>query len=293
MYRSKGSIEKLIVKNSLQLNEREILRYSTATVVARSAKSNSNMKQGATISVLFGPQGAITPETLLDLRRTLQETNQLSFLSDTIAELPEIWTKLTQSCPGMDKVNGRKKLEKVADFFVNGKTAPSDIVSEDCQKNNVTITPLSVVYQIVEYWKLSNRKEGSEYGLPDFPTNIANVQGFCLGILVAISVSCSKSEAEFGRLASTAVRLSLLLAAWVDLDAHQQDDSACAIAVRCKSAINAQHFDQILSRYPEVRDVEVVNCRASLTQIGIRFLCLRQYYFHSHITPVDIETFHG
>lgn len=222
------------------------------------------------ISVLFGPQGAITPEVLLDSRKSLQETNELKFLSEIIAELPAVWTKIAQACPAMDEVNGKKQLEMVADFFANGKTAAPEIVSEECQRNNVTITPLSVVYQIVEYWKLSNSDERSDYGLPDLTTNISNVQGFCLGILVAISVSCSRSEAEFGRLASTAVRLALLLAAWVDLDALDQDDSACAIAVRCKSAINFQQLDQILLQYPDVS--AILGVKADLTNKN-RHMC--------------------
>jgi 3-oxoacyl-(acyl-carrier-protein) synthase len=215
-------------------------------------ETSPEMNETGSASVLFGPQGEMTSNILLGLRQSIRSQAGLAFLAACIAELPITWSSIIRTCPEMNKLDGRRHLNMLADFLANGQTQASDILPND-NTENLLITPLTVIRQIVEFWNSSNGvfdAEGSaENPLTKPAKQISDVQGFCLGILMAISTSCARDELEFAQYASTAVRLALAMAAWVDLDSLNRNDSAIAITVRCKSASNKQTLDRVIERH--------------------------------------------
>ncbi|RDW81833.1 hypothetical protein BP6252_02945 [Coleophoma cylindrospora] len=192
------------------------------------------------VSVLFGPQGAVTIKSMLEIRTLLQENPDFDFLLRTISELPSLWSAIQDVWPQLDQLPAKKKLTELCQFFQGGP-----VVTFSEPTNNLLLSPLSVISQIIAFWKLSHgfdHRQSVDSGLRD-------VQGFCLGFLTATAISCSKSEAQFHALASKAVRLALCIGALVDLDAL--NCCASAFAVRWKSPASLQYLEHTLKLYPK------------------------------------------
>lgn len=213
------------------------------------AYQSENGRQEA-ISVLFGPQGELTSKSLVELRTILQENSDLNFLSSTISELPSLWPAILEVWPDLDIVPAKKRLTELCRFFQGGPD-----VAFSTPTNNILLCPLTVITQIVDFWKLTHG-----FDLPSlFEAQLRGVQGFCLGFLTAITVSCSRDEKQFQALASKAVRLALCMGALVDLDALDTPDSSdCAltIAVRWKSNEHLKHLQHTMKLYPDVSDTQ-------------------------------------
>ncbi|KAL7929919.1 hypothetical protein V8C35DRAFT_314154, partial [Trichoderma chlorosporum] len=204
------------------------------------APAENSMGTGEAVSVLFGPQGQVTTNTLLELRALLHENSHLNFLSETISELPTIWRAILGACPDLDRLPAEKRLTELSQFFEGG---PAPTFSEPA--DNVLLCPLTVIAHIVEFWKAT-------HGLGDrsfIGSQLRDVQGFCLGFLTAAALSCSRNEDQYKSLASTAVRLALCLGAVVDLNAVS-DPSPLTMAVRWKSKAYWQHLQNTIQRHP-------------------------------------------
>ncbi|KAL8831679.1 MAG: hypothetical protein Q9191_000724 [Dirinaria sp. TL-2023a] len=191
------------------------------------------------ISILFGPQGALSSDSLSDVRILLRKHPELEFLSSTIRELPSLWPAILDVLPGLDIVPAKKRLNELCGFFQGGAALtfkPTD---------NILLCPLTVIIQIVDFWKLTHAVD-----LPSFhASQLQDVQGFCLGFLVAIAASCSSNERQFQDLAAKAVRLALVAGAVVDSDALTNHGCATTIAVRLKSNAHLEHLQHELELF--------------------------------------------
>ncbi len=199
------------------------------------------------ISVLFGPQGALTSKSLLELRTLLQENSDLEFLLSTIFELSSLWPAILEVCPGLNIVPAKERLTELSCFFQGGPA-----LTFLKPTNNILLCPLTVITQIVDFWKLTHV---FEFPSP-LESQLRDVQGFCLGFLTAVAVSCSRNETQFKILASKAVRLAVCMGALVDLDALGTLGCASAIAVRWKSNAHFQHLEHTMKLYPSVSDIQ-------------------------------------
>lgn len=210
----------------------------------RNGVRSSGNDSRAAISMLFGPQGVITQKSLLEIRDFLQESPLVDFLSQTIEELPKLWPVLVGVWPDLDKVPAKKRMDELLHFFEGG---PPLTFSEST--NNILLSPLAVIAQIVGFYKLSHDDDNQRP--EDF--EFQDVQGFCVGFLTATAISCSKNEEQFKVVASKAVRLAFAIGALVDLDTiSDQNDCASAVAVRWKSQSQAQFLQDTMRQYPRV-----------------------------------------
>ena len=225
-------------------------------------------READAIRVLFGPQGTVTSDSLLEMRDFLRDTPALDFILTTASELPALWAAILDACPSLDRLPAKARLNELVRFLLfEGRGDTLAILgSEPLPTNNLILSLLTVILQIIDFWKLShghffgdeNNDNSSNNGNASYhPSNISDVQGFCLGFLTAMSVSCSRSEAQFQALASKAMRLALCLGAWVDLDALNHDVSECAlaIAVRWKSDAHRQQLERTMGLHPRVSTI--------------------------------------
>lgn len=207
-------------------------------------------------SVLFGPQGTMSPDTLLAIRRSLHETPALEFLSRTIAELPTLWPDLLEALPGLEGSSAQKYLSELACFF----REDSPPAFPEHVNTNTLLSPLTVIHQIVEFWKLSHGVDTSSSA----KTHFQDVQGFCVGFLTASAVSCSKNETEFQSLAAKAVRLALCIGITVDLDLNDDFESMIAIAVRWRSDVQAEYLKCVIEKFPNVSTISTPTWSSNL-----------------------------
>ena len=204
--------------------------------------------------MLFGPQGTITREMLLDMRNVLQSNTALKYLSTAILELPALWiTAVVHNCPSLGRLSCKTSLDELVRFFSGAQEPDLLMRSKSLPTNNIVMTTLTVVAHIIEFWKLTHFRLHDEGGVDrsQLAENISDVQGLCTGFLSAVCVSCACNEDEFQSLSVKAIRLAMCIGAWVDLDAYHHNISS-AMAVRWKTDADFQQLNRTLQSYSKV-----------------------------------------
>ena len=216
-----------------------------------SPSSNGHASTNGRLVLLFGPQSThFTKDHLLELRKTIVGNTSLSPLTDAIRELPSLWPTLQQACPQLDRVRGAEQLDQLCRFFEIG-TLPNVAVL-----NNILLAPLTVISQVVEFLRLDEDAESPMLqALFHADSGPGSVQGFCIGLLAATAVACSRDKTEFMHYSSIALRLAVCVGSIVDGDEETFSnplDRSSSFAVRWKTGLEQAHFQNTLSSYSNV-----------------------------------------
>lgn len=201
------------------------------------------------IRVLFGPQCPDIRDSITHIQNAIsKDPVGLGFLSHILDELPSLWPTITGAWPALKNVEGDSQLLALGQLFEQG--------SEDkLEASNLMMTPITVMRHVVDFWNLQNVATH-----PAFPPSslsqaemprIVDAQGFCVGLLAAIAVACSRDTQEFQSVASNAIRLALCIGALVDLD-EISSGSTVSLAVRWESVEDFHRLEEILNSNPEV-----------------------------------------
>jgi hypothetical protein len=212
-----------------------------------------NERKTEHMPILFGPQGTITKESLIEMQNILQSNAALSFLSDTILGLPDLWSTVIEICPSLGCIPGRTSLDALVRFLAGAREPDALLSPEPLATNNIIMTTLTVVLQIIEFWKLTHGCFFNKASVDAHQSSakISDVQGLCTGFLTAVCVSCARSETQFQALSAKALRLAMCLGAWIDLDAFEHRISS-AVAVRWKSDAQLEQLNRTLDLYDKV-----------------------------------------
>ncbi|KAJ5181613.1 Acyl transferase/acyl hydrolase/lysophospholipase [Penicillium cf. viridicatum] len=182
------------------------------------------------VCVLFGPQTSALEESLSIIRNSLQTNPSLFPLRSVLEELPSLWSAITNACPTLVSVPGDTQLATLA------RAARGDPVEIPGTPLSVLLTPVTVLRQIVEFCALKENHDEFQ---------IVDAQGFCVGFLAAVAVSCSQGTENLLKIASVMVRWAVCIGAAVDLDANTHG-LARSIAVRWKSSAENKKLNQVL-----------------------------------------------
>lgn len=167
--------------------------------------------------LVFGPQKAVPSQSVLARIRNLLRTEpSLASLRTTIQQLPSLCSSssgnefLSSECAGV-------AAKQLADWIVEGTASQwSD------NSPNALLSTLSVLVDLVTYhsWSRSASQNGLHTHTSTQDHRVGpqyGVLGLCIGALSAQAVAASgQQQGEFASLASTAVRLALLVGAVVD-----------------------------------------------------------------------------
>jgi Starter unit:ACP transacylase in aflatoxin biosynthesis len=220
-------------------------------MTATRASVNGNAPAAAPSLLLFGPQFPRLSQTYLsDLRAFIIGNPDLGFLVDTITELPSLWPTLQQAHPSLSRIPGEEKLDQLSQYIKSG-TLPN-VKS----RSNILLAPLTVISQIVEFWRLGRETENAAFPA-SFQSNskLGSVQGFCIGFLTSSAVACSQNRAQFQQFSSTALRLAVCVGAIVDLDEGSlldPLDRTSSFAVRWKTDSEQASLEKTLKTYSRV-----------------------------------------
>ncbi|KGO47180.1 Acyl transferase/acyl hydrolase/lysophospholipase [Penicillium expansum] len=182
------------------------------------------------VCVLFGPQTSAIEESISIICNSLRTNPSLSFLKPVLEELPSLWSVITDAWPALLEVPGDTQLGTLA------QAACGDSVESPEIPSSVLLTPVTVLRQIIEFCEL--KENHLEF-------RIVDAQGFCVGFLAAVAVSCSQNTHDFQEIASVMVRLAVCIGAAVDLDANAHG-LARSMAVRWKSGAENKRLNQVL-----------------------------------------------
>ncbi|KAH0593194.1 Polyketide synthase [Metarhizium humberi] len=215
------------------------------------------------LRLLFGPQCSEIENSITHIRDAIiKNPTALGFLSEILNELPSIWPAITCAWPVLDQVSGEKQLAILGQLVEDGLSANNEV-----EATNLILTPVTVMSHIIDFWNLQHVATHS--ALPpsssqDATHKVIDAQGFCVGILAAITVSCSRDIREFQALACNAIRLAVCIGALVDLDLIVSGN-ATSMAVRWESLQNYDHLERVLTQYPNV----YISCHTNYNSVTI------------------------
>nr|A0A0B5KU17.1 RecName: Full=Non-reducing polyketide synthase mapC'; AltName: Full=Mycophenolic acid biosynthesis cluster protein C' [Penicillium brevicompactum]AJG44381.1 MpaC' [Penicillium brevicompactum] len=201
------------------------------------------------LRVLFGPQCPDITDSITHIRDAIsKDPTGLGFLTNILDELPSLWPTIAGAWPALKNVEGENQLLALGRLFEH----ESEVRVE---ASNLMMTPITVMRHVVDFWNLQDVATH-----PAFPSSslsetemprIVDTQGFCVGLLAAIAVACSRNTQEFQYVASNAIRLSLCIGALVDLD-EILCGSTTSLAVRWESVEDFNHLEKILNNNTEI-----------------------------------------
>lgn len=202
------------------------------------------------LRLLFGPQYSEIEDSITHIRGAIfKDPTALGFLSEILDELPSLWPVITGAWPALDQVSGERQLAALGQLVEDGLSASCEV-----EASNLILTPVTVMRHIVDFWNLQHvathpalpSSSSSSSSLAAAP-RVVDAQGFCVGILAAIAVACSRDTREFQAVASNAIRLAVCIGALVDLD-EIVSGNATSMAVRWESLEDYDHLERILTQ---------------------------------------------
>ena len=197
--------------------------------------------------------GAISPwpgpNQLDELRHALKREESLEPIIRTIKELPSQWQDLSIQDPSLNCIPGEAAANQLVQWV--DAEAASQAVEE---KGNLTLMPLTIILHVAHYLSFLRQQGESHESVLQSVVDNGGVQGFCIGLLSAVTVASSKTQDDIGRLAALSLRLAFCIGAYVDLDRHfnDGDSKASTFAVRWKTPTTLDDIQSLLFEYPEV-----------------------------------------
>jgi hypothetical protein len=203
--------------------------------------------------LVFGPQTELpSQDSLAEMRQELISNPQLSNLYDAVKYLPRFWQTLTSFDPSLSQVPGAKYLGNFQQWVADGGAFPH----HQGDLPNVYIFPIMIILHITQYVRYLNQLgEKNAHRLVLEGVKSGGIQGFCVGFLSAIAVSCSESEGDIAALAAVSLRLAVCIGAYVDQDgryAEKPNETAC-VAIRWrKEDFNEKEVVDLIRNYSSV-----------------------------------------
>lgn len=219
--------------------------------------------------LIFGPQTELpSQDVLADLRRELLHNPSLSGLAAAVKDLPRFWHTLTDFDSDLRQVPGESYLGAFQHWISHGGAFPH----HGAGNPNVYALPVTVVLQIIQYIQYT-----STLGLDEPHRHVLDglrdggAQGFCVGLLSALAVSSSGTEAEIAGVASAGMRLAVCIGAYIDKDGRfgaLSDGKAC-VALRWRSD-EAGAKDDVIALVRTFEDVGLHQLRPQASSLTLQ-----------------------
>lgn len=198
--------------------------------------------------LVFGPLARLLPEQLAELRSELKTSQRLSKLHATVRDLPNLWYRLILFDPDLMQIPGQSYLHDFVEWLAEGRRFPF----RASQVPTTLAIPINFLLQITQYLRFTQSlPTENAHGLLLRVLEHGGVQGFCVGLLGAITVSASSSEEELVETAACALRLAFCIGVYVEKD-------AAVVKTRCISVRRSQKQDKwdqalnVLRDFPQV-----------------------------------------
>lgn len=209
--------------------------------------------------VVCGPQTSFpSTEYLSRIQQILLTDPRLNGFLDAINDLPKVWQNLVDHDPQLSKVPGIECVAAISQLIEQG-----EIPRFSKKQLSVLLTPLTVVFQIVEYIHfLGSNADGITHSLILKSASSGGIQGFCTGILAASALAFSKDIEDINLWGPVALRLAVCIGAFADLAGPFADppiETTC-VRVRWRNEDAKYHIAEILEKCPSV-STELPDCQ--------------------------------
>lgn len=203
---------------------------------------------------VFGPQTTWpSPEYLSQLRATLLLEPRLQELLSSIKGLQILLQNLAQYDSKLVRIRGSEQVQKLQEWIDQGTFPFTSQVPP-----NIITMPLTIIIHLVQYTHyLENNPQGLTHAQMLEAAQIGGIQGFCIGLLSAITVGCAKTEHDLGKLGGVALRLAACIGAYVDMDSAIECETS-VIAVRWNSSGSQDLVTDALKAHHNVREAQPI-----------------------------------
>lgn len=195
---------------------------------------------------VFSPQSKAPKEGYLDeLRSYLCGKAELRPLLDSIENLPNTWSIFAQHNSDIAVLNqGTRYTQALSDWAKNGKSSGiSNVMS------GILSLPLLTIIQVVQYFQFLEVKKLRHSDFMERLRDRGGIQGYCGGLMPAIAIACSATEAEVVANASKAMAIALGIGAYGELGDDENVLGPTTIVVRLKQEGQGE---DIIKDFPDV-----------------------------------------
>lgn len=202
--------------------------------------------QIASVAV-FGPQSKTpTDAYLADLSEYIRSNDIFAPLEQAIEGLPETWNALLNFHEGFASLEDGPTCTQVMADWITGKRPMS--WGDDVPSGTLALPMLTIIH-LVQYFQYLEQRSMTHKELLKALKAGAGIQGYCGGMLSAISVACASSEEEIIANACKAIRVAVGIGAACDVMDENPGKLSCIMVVRTK--YDGQG-DEIVNMFPGV-----------------------------------------
>ncbi|KAL4994636.1 hypothetical protein BDV10DRAFT_188837 [Aspergillus recurvatus] len=198
-------------------------------------------------ALVFGSQTTLpSADVASRLRAALLLNPRLYPLRTSIEALSEIWPVLIAFDPALGRVAGpaEKALRQLCRWLTHEEFPDATEISE---LPATFVTPFTVILHTVLYLRYTDEEGGLGHAeVLEAVRSNGGVQGFCTGLLSAVTVATSPSVEALSRQASVALRLAVAIGAYIDLDLIDSDVSSLAV----RSRAGKKGLEDCLAQFP-------------------------------------------
>ncbi|KAL5328987.1 hypothetical protein ACEPPN_002496 [Leptodophora sp. 'Broadleaf-Isolate-01'] len=196
---------------------------------------------------IFGPQSKTpTDQYLADLSVYLRSKEILAPLVDAIKDLPEIWHTFLNFHEGFAALeDGPKSTQMMSDWIRGGRP----MAWGDEVPSGMLALPMLTIIHLVQYFQYLDQRGVTHADLLKSLQDGAGIQGYCGGMLSAVSVACASSEEEIVANACKAIRVAVGIGAACDVMDDNPTKQSCIMVLRLKYDGQGE---EIVKAFPDV-----------------------------------------
>jgi hypothetical protein len=196
---------------------------------------------------VFGPQSKIpSPQYLAELSSYLRSKEIFAPLVEAIKTLPGIWKTFLNFHEGIAELDDGPRYLRSMSTWVMGEVPMA--WGEEVPSGMLALPMLTIIH-LVQYFQYLEQKGLTHSELMKKFKAGAGIQGYCGGMVSAISVACANTEEEIVATACKAIRVAFGLGATADAVDDNPEKRSCIMVIRLKYDGQGE---EIVKKFPGV-----------------------------------------
>nr|APX44019.1 polyketide synthase [Pestalotiopsis microspora] len=201
--------------------------------------------------IVFGSLGSWpSDDKSKSQREALLKHECLAPVVDAVHDLPSLWETIVARDSDLETLKGYENARKLSGWIFGS----SEVQAESQTASNSITMPFTIIEHLCQYFDyLATSQDGKTLSHADCLARTSKgggIQGFCAGLLSAITIAGASDEKEIGLRGALAVRLAFAIGAYVDADA-QARGTTTSVAVRWKSPDTIDTIEEILQNHSQ------------------------------------------
>jgi hypothetical protein len=206
---------------------------------------------------IFGPQSKTpTDRYLAELSSYIRSKEVLAPLAEAIKNLPEIWDSFLNFHSGFASLDDGPSYMRSMSTWITGECKMS--WGNEVPSGMLALPMLTIIH-LAQYFQYLDQKQLQHSELLKHFQDGAGIQGYCGGMLSAISVSCANTEEEIVQIACKAIRVAVGIGATADLMDDNPSKLSCIMVIRLKYE---EQGEEIVKLFPGVSLTMEINVQA-------------------------------